>query len=198
MPFLRKRPEMEIFNQYLFLHCTGYIASISGLIDRMDEAESLLKSEYRLSFFCWRDIIDSSIEVNIDMEEFGELTGLAIIFFYGLTILNFVFKFVLKRFRPQLMKRPKFFAFYLKLVKFFVKYHRWFGITAITFALVHFMIQFFDEGLSLTGVLAAGVMFMQVGLGAFGTYAKPKSKTWLWIHRLIAVLLAVVILIHTL
>jgi len=130
------------------------------------------------------------------MEDIGELLGIVILFFYGLTVLNFFIKFGLKHFRPQLMKHPKFFKFYMKVVKFFVTWHKWFGFATILAIGGHFYIQFTNEGLSISGVIAASAMLAQVLLGVYGKYFHPKNKVWFWIHRIIAIIIAVAIFVH--
>ena len=130
------------------------------------------------------------------MEDLGELLGFGIIFFYGLTVLNFFFKFIMKHFKVQLSKYPKFFSVFKKLFKFFFKNHRWFGFATIILILIHFLIMFAEEGLSSTGLIAAGTMITQVLLGAYGHFFKPKNKIWLWIHRILTIIIAIAIIIH--
>jgi hypothetical protein len=130
------------------------------------------------------------------MEDIGELFGSLIILSYSLTLLSFALRFGLKHLRPQLEKKPNFFAVYKKFLKFFTKNHRWFGMATVGFILVHFIVQFLSRGLSITGLIAAGTMVLQVLLGIYGKYGKPKNRIWFWIHRIIAILVAAAIFIH--
>lgn len=130
------------------------------------------------------------------MEELGGLFGYLIILFYALAVLNFCFKFLNRKFRDKLKKNDKFYKNYMKVLKLFVKYHRYFGGATIILILVHFYLQFIHFGISITGCIAAGVMVLQIALGIYGQVKKPKGKVWILLHRGIAVLLLVTILIH--
>ena len=130
------------------------------------------------------------------MEELGELSGFLIILFYALAVLNFCFKFLNRNYRDTLKKNEGFYKTYMNFLKFFVKYHRYFGGVTILMILAHFFLQFSRFGISITGCIAAGVMLLQVGLGVYGQYKKIKNKAWLTMHRGIAGLLLITILIH--
>lgn len=82
-------------------------------------------------------------------EEIGEFLGGLIIFFYSLTILNFVVKFILRKYGLKIKKYPKFHTFYLKLTKIIVRYHKLFGFLTIISILSHFLIQLTNERLSI-------------------------------------------------
>ncbi len=130
------------------------------------------------------------------MGELGEFFGILIIIFYSLAVLNFVIKFLNRHFKDTLKKNEKFYAFYMKLLKFLMKAHRYFGGATILLILVHFFIQYSQYGLNITGGIAASVMFLQIGLGVYGQVKKKKGKAWILIHRSIAALLLITILIH--
>ncbi|MBP1757096.1 MAG: hypothetical protein H6Q59_3494 [Firmicutes bacterium] len=130
------------------------------------------------------------------MGELGELFGILIIVFYSLAVLNFCFKFFNRKYRDKLKRNEKFYKVYMNFLKFFAKYHRYFGFATILMILIHFFIQFSNYGLSITGCIAAGVMLLQIVLGIYGQFSKKKMKSWILIHRGIAVLLLVTILIH--
>lgn len=132
------------------------------------------------------------------MDELGELFGFLIISFYALAALNFCFKFLNRNYRDTLKKNEGFYKIYMKFLKFFVKYHKYFGGATILMILVHFYLQFSRFGISVTGCIAAGVMLLQVGLGVYGQVQKKRSKAWLMLHRGIAAVLLVTILIHIL
>ncbi len=125
--------------------------------------------------------------------EFGEFLGICIVILYALTILNYVMKFLNRRFGRTLKAYPAF----THLLKFVVRNHKLFGILTVFFLVAHFIVQFNYYGLSVTGSIAAGILLVQVALGIYGAKSKSKgSKTWLIIHRTIAVALLVAILIH--
>ena len=129
-------------------------------------------------------------------EDIGEFLGFLIIFFYSLTILNYIVKFVNKKFKKQINKNKTFASYYMKVMRFIVKNHRYFGFAAVIFLLFHFLIQFVTHGLSITGILAASIMVLQIGLGIYGHKVKKKGKTWLMIHRSVAVMIFIAIVIH--
>lgn len=130
------------------------------------------------------------------LEDLGELLGGAIIFFYSLTILNYVVKFVNKKFKKQINKNKTFAANYMKFMRFIVKNHRYFGFLAVLFLVLHFLIQFTTYGLSITGAIAASIMILQIILGIYGFKVKKKGKSWLMIHRTVAAMILIAILIH--
>lgn len=131
------------------------------------------------------------------MEEIGELLGFAIIFFYALAMLKFVFKLISKLFENKLMKNDKVYIIYKKKYKFVMKYHSLFGFITILFILIHFVVQFTSEGLNIYGVLAGTAMIIQVLLGVYGTKAKHKFKYWSLIHKILAAIILLMIIIHT-
>ncbi len=95
------------------------------------------------------------------------------------------------------MKNEKLYSAFTKIMKFIVKNHKIFGLLTIIFILLHFLIQFNLYGLRISGVIAAGIMLLQVGLGIYGSKAKKRGKAWLFLHRSIAVVLMIAIIVHT-
>ena len=130
------------------------------------------------------------------MGELGEFLGFLIIVSYGFAVLNFFLKFGNRKFKDKLKKSETFYGWYMRALKFFAKYHLYFGLATILFILSHFFIQFLNKGISITGVVAAGLMVCQILLGIYGQIKRPKAKGWLYLHRGIAVILFVSILIH--
>ena len=130
------------------------------------------------------------------MEELGGLFGNLIVLFYGLAVLNFCFKFLNRNFRDKLKKNEGFYGVFMKILKILVKYHRYFGGATIIMILIHFYLQFTRFGLNITGCLAAGVMILQIAMGIYGQMKRPKGKVWLVVHRGIAALLMITILMH--
>lgn len=132
------------------------------------------------------------------MKDVGEALGILIIVFYSLALLNFIIKYIFKYYRTTLQKNKEFFTLYKKVMKFFVKFHRYFGMTAILCIFAHFYVQFTTKGLRLTGAFAASLMLIQAGLGMYGIYSKKKWKHWITVHRVLAIMIGVAILIHIL
>lgn len=126
----------------------------------------------------------------------GEFLGLLIIVFYSLALAKYFFKWINKLFQEQLSKNDKVYIIYKKIFKVFMKYHSIFGFLAVLFILLHFFVQFTSIGLNIYGVLAASAMIFQVMLGIYGTKVKNKFKYWALIHRILAVLILLMILIH--
>ena len=130
------------------------------------------------------------------MRELGEFLGILIIISYGLTLLSFILKWLNKHFKKPIYEIEWLKNKFPKVMKYFVKYHRFFGFLAVLFILLHFGVQFSRYGVNLTGALAAGLIFLQVGIGIYGFKKSKGSKTWLWLHRSVAVMIGVAILIH--
>jgi hypothetical protein len=82
-------------------------------------------------------------------------------------------------------------------LKVLVRIHGYIGIYLVTIVLLHFMIELVHKGFFLTGLIAGGLLLLQIALGAYGTVVKGrKSGPWLSIHRTVAVLLPVAIAVH--
>ena len=128
--------------------------------------------------------------------EFGGVLGFLIIFFYALTILNYILKYINKRYKNEIKKNELFSKYFHKLLKIIVKYHKVFGFMTVAFILLHFAIQYTNYRLSITGIIAAACMLLQVILGAYGVYTKKRGGKWLMLHRAIAALIMLTILIH--
>ena len=127
--------------------------------------------------------------------ELGELFGWLIVISFGGTLLNYIIKFIFKFLQKKKIK--KYDAIMKILMKIFVKNHKYFGFATLVFILLHFLIQFSDEGLNITGILAAAVMTLQVGLGVYANIKKkPRKGTWFIVHRVIAVLVVLFIALH--
>lgn len=130
------------------------------------------------------------------LRELGGFFGGVTIFFYAMAVLNFVVKFVNKKFRPILSKNENFYKFYLKFMKFIIKEHKLFGILTVVSLLIHFSIQFSQYGINIAGVVAAGIMLLQVILGITMKKTSKGKKPVLITHRIIAAALLISIIIH--
>ena len=65
------------------------------------------------------------------MGELGEFFGFLIIVSYGFAVLNFFLKFGNRKFKDKLKKRETFYGWDMRALKFFAKYHRYFGLATI-------------------------------------------------------------------
>ncbi len=133
------------------------------------------------------------------MNEFGELFGWLLIISYVGTLLNYVLKFINKKWGKKLLTsegRKKVFGI---LMKIFVKNHKYFGFATVLFLLLHFLMQFSRFGLNISGGIAASLLILQVLLGVYATAThKPRKGLWFLLHRIIAVLMILGIAFHLL
>ncbi|WP_312651704.1 hypothetical protein [Proteiniclasticum sp.] len=127
----------------------------------------------------------------------GAVFGWVIVIAYSFTILNYILKFINRKWGKEIRKNEKLKGPFQMVMSFIVRNHRIFGFITLGGILVHFFIQFSRWGLVASGAVAAGLMFTQAGLGAFGTYIRKKKKgPWLIAHRIVAVLLLLAIIYH--
>lgn len=129
----------------------------------------------------------------------GGLFGWLLVIAFAGTILNYILKAVNKKWGKKISANPAGSTFMKLLMKIFVRNHKYFGFAAGFLLILHFLVQFTNVGLNLTGGLAALLMLCQLLLGIYATAAKrPRKGLWFWIHRLIAVLLILGIALHLL
>jgi hypothetical protein len=128
--------------------------------------------------------------------ELGEFLGFCTIVFFVLAMLNYVVKFINRKFGSSLKAYPRFQIAFSFFLNFIVKWHKLFGLLSIMTLLAHFLIQLNNFGIRLTGVMAAILLLVQGALGIYGAKARHKGKSWIIIHRTIAVLLLVAIIVH--
>lgn len=131
------------------------------------------------------------------INELGEFFGWLLIITFGGTILNYCLKFINKRYGKEILKYPFLKKYMRILMNIFVKYHRYFGLATIALILLHFTIQFYSKGISITGCISGILMIIQVILGVYA-YLKKKSRKGMWFftHRLITILLIISIISH--
>lgn len=130
------------------------------------------------------------------MIDFGTFLGILVIVFYVLTMTNFLLKFILRNFNEAIQKNKSFHRFFMKSVKFFYINHRWFGITTFIFILAHFLVLYDTVGVDATGYIAAGLLIIQVSLGASLVYLKPETKIIFWLHRIVGISFVIAIIFH--
>lgn len=131
------------------------------------------------------------------MGELGELFGTLTIFFFVATILNYIVKFVNRKFGKEIAKYPEFKKIWMKFMRILVKYHRYFGFATVASLLIHFLIQSNFKWISASGLIAAGVMLSQLLLGMYGAYIDKKRKgLWFVTHRMVSIALVVTIFLH--
>jgi hypothetical protein len=128
--------------------------------------------------------------------EIGHLFGALIILLYALTMLNYVVKWINKRYGSTMRTHEKGYAAYKKFMQFIIRNHKLFGLLTILCLLTHFFILYSQFGIYITGVIAAGVLVLQVLVGMYGSVARKKGKSWLYVHRTIALILFLAITAH--
>ena len=78
-----------------------------------------------------------------------------------------------------------------------VRIHGIIGIYLVTIILLHLLIELVHKGFFLTGLIAGGLLLLQIALGAYGTVVKGRhSGPWLSVHRTVAVLLPIAVAVH--
>ena len=126
----------------------------------------------------------------------GEFFGILIIILYGLTISKYILRFIDKKYKDKLSKYETFYKIFSIIKKFVMKNHRILGVSSILVLLIHFIIQFSTVGFSLTGLLAAVLLISQAILGIYMVVNRKRFKTILKIHKVLASILIIAILIH--
>lgn len=129
----------------------------------------------------------------------GRFLGWLIVAGYLLTVLNYFVKLINRKVVSKKPADSPLRKNYTKFMRIIVKYHRYFALAATLILIVHFIIQYLVWGFYITGIIAAALLVVQGFLGAYGTIVhKKKSGPWLYVHRTLAVLLPIAILIHIL
>jgi hypothetical protein len=127
----------------------------------------------------------------------GELLGWLLVITLTATILNYCIKFVNKHFGKSIQKNETAKKIMKFLMKVFVKNHKFFGMGTIVLLLLHFLVQFTTYGPNLTGTLAAILLFIQAGLGMYGSIKKkPRKGLWFIAHRIIAIAIVMAVVLH--
>jgi len=90
-----------------------------------------------------------------------------------------------------------FIAMYRKFMRLMIRNHRIFGFSGIGILTAHGLLAYTQIGLSLTGLIALFLMSTMVCSGSYGYYFKKDYRSaWLDLHRMLAFLLLVGVIIH--
>ncbi|MDD4323763.1 MAG: hypothetical protein PHR78_01010 [Eubacteriales bacterium] len=131
------------------------------------------------------------------MGNYGNLFGWLIVTGLVLTLLNYPVKAIYRKWVAELDNESSFKRGYLKFQQFIVKYHRFFGLFTTMMLLTHLIIQISYRWVSRTGIIAASLLVLNVILGAYGHYIRKKKRSaWFYVHRTIAVLTTIAIVLH--
>ena len=93
--------------------------------------------------------------------QLGFFLGVSIVVFYSLSVLNFIVKYINKRYRNKINSNKKLKSKFNPFMKFIVKNHKLFGILTALSLIAHFTVQFSLFGLSITGALAGSTLILQ-------------------------------------
>jgi hypothetical protein len=128
------------------------------------------------------------------MYQLGNLFGILTVILFSLAVLNYVVKFVNRKWVMKLPKESKFKKAYSSVMKFLVKNHRFFGLGAAVLMIAHVVLQILFKWTSVTGLIAAGLAVVTVMLGGMLFKAKKRTPAMLWAHRgaVIALICAIV------
>jgi len=129
-----------------------------------------------------------------------ELLGWVTVISFSFAMLNFLLKYINKKYINKLgPDKKQIVTFYRKVMKVIIKYHKVAGTIAVFSVLTHFYIAFSSGRLSITGIIAALFMVTIFALGFYGAFINKNSKgKWLKVHRILALCLIIAIGIHIL
>lgn len=134
------------------------------------------------------------------MGEFAGLFGWITVWGFAFEIMNYIIKFVNKKYISKLPHDKKEFAdLYRKVMKFIIKYHKPVGVVTIISAIIHLTLMGVFVRIRLSGIIALALMIGLVLLGIYGGFINKNYKgRWLKVHRLIAATVIVAIAVHLL
>jgi len=129
-----------------------------------------------------------------------ELLGSVTVISFSVAMLNFLLKFINKKYINKLGEDKKqIVTLYRKIMIPFIKLHKVAGTIAVFSVLTHFYIAFSSGRVSITGIIAALLMITIFALGFYGAFINKNYKgKWLKVHRILAFCLIVAIGIHIL
>lgn len=130
------------------------------------------------------------------MRDIGNVIGILTAILFGVAILNFVVKFVNRKWVMKLPKENKFKQGYSTVMKFLVKNHRFFGLGAAVLMVAHVVLQILFKWPSVTGILTAALAVVTVSLGGILFKAKKRTPAMLWAHRSAVIALTLAFLAH--
>lgn len=140
--------------------------------------------------------------MNFEQSDLGKLTGILLISLFVLLGFRFILKayFVVKS--KKLDKKSNFYKGLVKIMALNKIIHPLLGYSAIILILTHSYIQtgwqFFADNETLTGYVTGSLFMLNIGTGFIGDkiIKKPRPTWWIWVHRILTILIGVSILIH--
>jgi hypothetical protein len=130
------------------------------------------------------------------MSQLGHYIGILTAITFSLAILNFVIKWINRKWVVKLPKESKFKAGYMKVMKFLVKNHRFFAFTAVALMVAHVILQVTYKWVSPTGIVTASLAVITAVLGIIMFKAKKRTPAMLWAHRGSVIALILAFLVH--
>jgi hypothetical protein len=86
------------------------------------------------------------------------------------------------------------------IMKTIIKVHPYIGLYLLTILLLHFFSVIGHHGasgFSWTGLAAAALLVMQVGVGSYGLFIRSRKRgPWFYVHRTNAALMAAAVIVH--
>ena len=131
------------------------------------------------------------------METLGSLLGWLTVASLILTLMNFPIKRINKAAVARLPKESGPRKRLGAVTRFITGNHRNLAVTTFMLLTAHIVLQIIYRWISLSGLIAAGLLLVNVSLGAYGQYIrKRKRSAWFYIHRTIAALVTVAVIVH--
>lgn len=117
---------------------------------------------------------------------------------YSMAVSNYFVKYINKKYISKLGEAHKeIIKRYRRIMKFIVKNHKWIGTIAILSLMVHVALAMRFNRIMLTGIISASLITAVFLLGLYGSYInKGHRGIWLKIHRILAFLLIIAVVIH--
>lgn len=132
------------------------------------------------------------------MKDISEFLGWVVVIGYFLALCNYILKYINKKYiNVKLKDNKNIVNNYRMIMKYIIKYHKLIGIIISCVIFIHFAIMLYVKGLSITGIIALLTMVLTTLLGIYGAYFKKKyGGSWLYVHRTLAFILFIMIIIH--
>ena len=132
------------------------------------------------------------------MREMAGLFGWIGVWGYAIALLNFFMKYINKKYINNLSKdKQKFIKGYRTVMKYIVRYHKIAGVVASIAIVAHFYLMYIYRGVSMSGLIAALVMWIVFTLGIYGLKINKNMKgSWVKFHRGLSYVLILLIAYH--
>jgi hypothetical protein len=135
--------------------------------------------------------------LEVDMHIFGIAVGWLLVTGYFLAVMNYFVKVINRKVIMEMPDDSPFRKRYTGFMRFIVKNHGYIALYLVTFIFLHLLIELVHKGFFITGLILGSLLLVQIFLGAYGAFVKDRKKgTWLYIHRTLASLLFVAIIVH--